>query len=209
MAKVTGPLHSMSARGRFGEAAVFSSWLGRSYVRVWRMHQKEPSLRQLSTRKGLTVLSREWANLPEGAWGAWREFAKGLRPPLPAHCVFLSYALVARDAGLAVPFFPPESRVPFSPELEAKRGEGGQSLVVSWVWPLSLTPDPLSLLDIWLQVSKACRQAYERHYRHVLYVPASDGLAMIRDLPPKAVCHLKARLILSDSNRSKFSQISA
>jgi len=168
MAKVTGPLHSISARGRFGEAAMFSSWLGRSYVRVWRMHPKEPSLRQLSARRGLTVLSREWANLPEGAWEAWREFAKGKRPPVPAHCVFLSYALVARDAGLAVPAFPPKSGVPPRPELEARREEEGKSLVVSWSLPLSLTPDPLSLMDFWLQVSKPGRMSYERNYKHIL-----------------------------------------
>jgi hypothetical protein len=123
--------------------------------------------------------------------------------------VFLSYALVARDAGLAMPAFPPESDAPFTPELEAKRGEEGKSLVVSWSLPYTLHAPPSALLDIWLQVTKAYRQAYERHYRNVLYVPASEGLAMIRDLPPRSVCHLKARLILSDSNRSKFSQVSA
>lgn len=209
MAKVIGPLHSISARGRFGEAAMFSSWLGRSYVRVWRMKRKDPSLRQLSTRKGLTVLSRVWADLPPGAWEAWRKFAKGLKPPVPAHCVFLSYALLARDAGLAVPAFPPRSRVPFPPALEAKRGEGGKSLVVSWPFPLSLDPYPLSLLDLWLQLTKPSCQAYERHYRHILYVPAREGVAVIRDLPPRSRCHLKARFILPDSNRSRFSRLSA
>lgn len=209
MAKIVGPLQSVSAKGRFGEVALFSSWLGRSYVRVWRMHQKEPSLRQLAARKGLTVLSREWANLPEGAWEAWREFAKGQKPPVPAHCVFLSYALVARDAGLPMPTFPPVSDVPPRPELQVRREEGGKSLVVSWPLPLSLTPYPLSLLDLWLQVSRACRQAYERHYKHILYVPVSEGQVVIQGLPSKSVCHIEARFILSDANRSKFSRLSA
>jgi hypothetical protein len=32
---------------------------------------------------------------------------------------------------------------------------------------------------------------------------------VIQGLPSKSVCHIKARFILSDANRSKFSRLSA
>lgn len=50
MAKVTGPLMSMSASGKIGDAIVFSIWKGQAYVRQWLIPANPQSAGQGDTR---------------------------------------------------------------------------------------------------------------------------------------------------------------
>lgn len=206
MAKLRGPLFSLSAKGRFGDVALFSSWLGRSYVKVWSPSGKDSTRRQDEIRHTLGRMNHEWMKLSREQRRAWQVFAFRRRPPLPAQSLFLSYAVVAADAGLPVPGLPPQSKAVPKPRLKAVRGEDDRSLVLSWSLPGPLHPAPDALLDIWLQASRPSCRAYAKHYKHLLYIPAKEGSVELKDLPPGRDYHLKARYLLPDSSRSAFAQ---
>lgn len=65
MAKVTGPLMSMDARGGFAGAIVFSAWKGRNTVRQLVTPANPKSQAQEDARNAIRVLGagQRWANL--------------------------------------------------------------------------------------------------------------------------------------------------
>lgn len=65
MAKVTGPLMSMDARGKFGGTIVFSGWKGRSTVRQWVQPTNPQSANQETARNRVRVTGacQSWANM--------------------------------------------------------------------------------------------------------------------------------------------------
>jgi hypothetical protein len=220
MPKVTGPLHSLTAKGRFGDSILFSSWLGRPYVKLWRPSRKGASKRQAEFRQRVRAVDREWAKLSREQRKAWQAFALKRKPLIPAYHCFLSHASLAVDAGFPVPALPPKAKAIMKPHLKAIRGEDDKSLVLSWSFSSSLskrsrdpdlsgTPYPLSLMDLWLQVRKPSCRAYEKHYKHYLYVPASLARIELKGLPKGMDYHLKARFLLPDSSRSPFAEASA
>ena len=58
MAKVTGPLMSMSASGKLADAIVFSIWKGQAYVRQWLVPANPQSAAQGNQRTMLAGLGR-------------------------------------------------------------------------------------------------------------------------------------------------------
>lgn len=57
MAKVTGPLMSMDASGKFGDALVFGKWKGRNVVRQYTRPANPQTELQTDTRNALRVLA--------------------------------------------------------------------------------------------------------------------------------------------------------
>lgn len=57
MAKVTGPLMSMDASGKFGDALVFGKWKGRNVVRQYTRPANPQTALQTDTRNALRVLA--------------------------------------------------------------------------------------------------------------------------------------------------------
>lgn len=57
MAKVTGPLMSMDASGKFGDALVFGKWKGRNVVRQYTKPSNPQTSLQTDTRNALRVLA--------------------------------------------------------------------------------------------------------------------------------------------------------
>jgi len=90
MTKVAGPLHSLSAKGRFGDVALFSSWLGRPYVKVWSPSGKDSSRRQDAIHSILKRMNHEWMKLSREQRKAWQAFSAKSKPPVPAQSIFLS-----------------------------------------------------------------------------------------------------------------------
>lgn len=64
MAKVTGPLMSMDARGGFAGSMVFSGWKGRNTVRQLVIPANPKSANQETSRNAVSVLGagQHWAN---------------------------------------------------------------------------------------------------------------------------------------------------
>lgn len=61
MAKTTGPLFSMGARGTVGKTLTYSIWKGISYVREWLKPQTTFEEMQVAVRAAVTLASRFWS----------------------------------------------------------------------------------------------------------------------------------------------------
>lgn len=75
MARVNGPLMSMSASGQLGGVVVFSSWKGRPYVRQLVRPANPKSGGQTSMRAMLKFLSQEWSTIAGSDQASWDDLA--------------------------------------------------------------------------------------------------------------------------------------
>ena len=60
MARVAGPLMSLSASGSIGKAIVYSRWKGRPYVRTWVIPSNPRTGLQTGMRSGITAYPDLW-----------------------------------------------------------------------------------------------------------------------------------------------------
>jgi len=60
MAKVSGPLFSLDARGQVGKAIVYSFWKGQNYVRQHVVPQNPQELAQINIRALISDASIAW-----------------------------------------------------------------------------------------------------------------------------------------------------
>jgi hypothetical protein len=60
MARVTGPLFSMSASGTIGKAITFGSWKGRPWARKWFTPENPQTATQVNVRTALTIAVAVW-----------------------------------------------------------------------------------------------------------------------------------------------------
>ena len=75
MARVTGPLFSMSASGSIGKALTYGKWKGREWCREWFTPENPKSEKQINVRTALTLLIALWQEQTEGAKAAWDYYA--------------------------------------------------------------------------------------------------------------------------------------
>jgi hypothetical protein len=75
MAKVTGPLMSISASGTFGGTLVFSTWNGRAYVRKHVIPDNPKSAMQTGIRSLWKFLSKFWINISAPNKASWLAIA--------------------------------------------------------------------------------------------------------------------------------------
>lgn len=71
MAKLGGPLMSMTASGTVGGIITFATWKGRPYVRTRVIPANPKSAAQLGVRAMMTFLSQQWAGLSTGNKATW------------------------------------------------------------------------------------------------------------------------------------------
>ncbi len=76
MAKVTGPLLSMSASGSVAGAMVFSSSKGRPYVRQLVVPRNPKTAGQLGVRANMAGLNKLWATMSDADKATWDAAAK-------------------------------------------------------------------------------------------------------------------------------------
>jgi len=75
MARVTGPLFSMSASGSIGNALTYGKWKGREWVREWFSPQNPKTVKQVNVRTALSLLVTLWQSLSEEYQGYWDTYA--------------------------------------------------------------------------------------------------------------------------------------
>lgn len=75
MVKLNGPLFSMDARGKLGDAIVYSIWKGRHYARSLVTPSNPQSGPQTGLRSMLKFLSQEWTNLDSTEQADWLQRA--------------------------------------------------------------------------------------------------------------------------------------
>lgn len=77
MAKVTGPLFSMSASGTLGDAITFASWKGTPYCKKWFIPENPQTAKQVNVRTAFTLSVAKWQELPQGQKDAYEAGAEG------------------------------------------------------------------------------------------------------------------------------------
>lgn len=77
MARVTGPLMSMSASGTIGKALTFATWKGVAYVREWFVPSNPKTEKQTNVRGALTISVAKWQTLDPAIAAAYNTGAEG------------------------------------------------------------------------------------------------------------------------------------
>lgn len=75
MARVSGPLFSMSASGTVGKAITFGIWKGRPWCRVWFKPENPKTAKQVNVRLAMKLLVAEWQGEIEAYQLAWDAYA--------------------------------------------------------------------------------------------------------------------------------------
>ena len=76
MVKLTGPMFSVTASGKFAKCIVFSIWKGIAYARMLVIPANPQTDSQMSFRAMMTFLSQVWANLTAGNQATWEDPAE-------------------------------------------------------------------------------------------------------------------------------------
>lgn len=107
MARVTGPLFSLSARGTIGDCITYSVWKGIEYVRQWFTPHNPQSAAQTNIRGIFAMGVQGWQNILTGAQRtAWDDDAN--RPQgMSGFNYYMREYIEAMLAGTTPPVAPP------------------------------------------------------------------------------------------------------
>ena len=97
MAKVTGPLFSLKASGKFGDSIIFSSWKGLNIARKYTKPGGEPSPAQRLIQNYFAEASAMYGHLAPADRQAWN-FRVGSRP-MTGYNLFIKKVMDAFTAG--------------------------------------------------------------------------------------------------------------
>lgn len=75
MARVSGPLFSMSASGSIGKAITYGIWKGRPWVRIWFKPENPQSANQTNVRYAMTLIVAHFQILDNAQKAIWDAFA--------------------------------------------------------------------------------------------------------------------------------------
>jgi len=75
MARVSGPLMSMSASGTVGKAMTFGKWKGRPWVREWFTPENPKTTKQVNIRTALTLMIALWQTQTAEDMAKWDAYA--------------------------------------------------------------------------------------------------------------------------------------
>ena len=109
MAKITGPLFSLDARGSVGRSIVYSIWKGVNYLRRHVVPQNPKSDDQIVIRTVITDGSQKWADgtITSGDKLLWNAFAEG-KPFSGFNAYMKAYVADNFDAGPPVAVVSPQ-----------------------------------------------------------------------------------------------------
>jgi hypothetical protein len=111
MAKVTSPLFSFDARGKLGDAIVYSIWKGINYVRQYVEHNSSDTANQQTIRSYFSNAVTAYQAEQAGNKTAWDQYAAGLAHPQSGFNAYVGkYVLYLIDhTGVkpTAPFAPP------------------------------------------------------------------------------------------------------
>lgn len=91
MAKVTGPLFSLDASGKFADSLVFSKWKGINTVRQYAQPTNANTTRQQAVRNSFTAASSLYQSLMAADKEAWKLRATG--QPMSGYNAFMGIAV--------------------------------------------------------------------------------------------------------------------
>jgi len=210
MAKVRSPLHSIGLRGRMADGVVFGEWRGIPWMRTFVMPAQPRTQRREQIWKIIPRVTRSWANLTAAERAGWEDFAATVKPLDPvlgrpgnwSGCdAYVSANQALADAGLPLATIPPAIPFPNPPERFRLRNPAPGVVRIRW--------EPLpagTLVDLWLNQTKASRKAYPSKFKHLVYSDGTTGLHILTGIPAGAKVAVKARTLRPDGGKSHFAQ---
>jgi len=75
MARVSGPLFSMSASGTVGKAITFGIWKGRPWCRVWFKPENPKTAAQVNVRLAMSLIVALWQDQVDAVKDDWDAYA--------------------------------------------------------------------------------------------------------------------------------------
>lgn len=97
MAKVTGPLFSIDASGKFADSLVFSSWKGINYVRKYAKPGGKPSSRQKFIKSLFSAAVEKYKTLEGKDKEAWK--LRAANTPMSGYNLFIRKVMNAFNEG--------------------------------------------------------------------------------------------------------------
>ncbi len=227
MAKLDSPFGAKKVSGRIGDGFVMSSWRGIPYIRQRVIPAYRTSERLERVRGFFARQNRRWMGLRETEREAWRVFCERRRILGQPNVIFPSYSSLALDAGLPEPILPPRSKRPLPPGLALQMED--DKVAVSWDVSRLIeaqrrsrsigTPQASRLtavMDLWFWSGRSSLNPHPHVFKHLVYLPVFSGKFLFQPKKPRFVSGLRsqasgtkysfrARVILPDSNHSRFS----
>jgi hypothetical protein len=210
MAKVRSPLHSIGLRGRMADGFVFTEWRGISCMKTFTMPSQERTQRREQVWKTTPVVTRAWASLTDtqrAQWEAFTQMVRAIDPTLgreshwSGYNAFLSVNRVLADAGLTLATQPPAIPLPNPPNNFRLRNPSPGVVRIRW--------EPLpagTLVDLWVNQTKASRKAYPSGFRHLVYADGTTGLHVLSGIPAGTKVAVKGRVVRPDGGKSGYAQ---
>lgn len=96
MAKVTGPLFSMSASGKFADSLVFGNWKGINYVRKYAKPGGEPTSSQKLVQSLFSAAAKKYKTLSAADKEAWK--LRAASTPMSGYNLFIKKVMTAFNA---------------------------------------------------------------------------------------------------------------
>jgi hypothetical protein len=130
MAVTTGPLMSVSAKGQFGKAIVYSSWKGIQTAKKYTIPANPSTSAQVETRTTFQWVHDAYKYLPADVQEPWIEYVKG-QPMTPANAWMQANSPVLRGQTTIadIIFTKPVRSGPPTASLTATPGSGSVALV--------------------------------------------------------------------------------
>lgn len=158
MALVNGPLFSLDASGKLGNAVVYTKWKGRNVVREYVTPANPRSIGQRWQRGLMGVLSKWWAVIGSTAQDTW--LAGAAAKSISAFNEMLSYDLLKAEDGVAPTASLGATPVAPAGALTSWTATGGLGTITGAITPTT-SMDATDLLLVGLStVSNADAQAF-------------------------------------------------
>jgi hypothetical protein len=179
-------------------------------MRTFVMPAQPRTQRREQIWKIIPRVTRSWANLTAAERTGWEDFAATVKPLDPvlgrpgnwSGCdAYVSANQALADAGLPLATVPPAIPFPNPPERFRLRNPSPGIVRIRW--------EPLpagTLVDLWLNQTKASRKAYPSKFKHLVYADGTTGLHILSGIPAGAKVAVKARTLRPDGGKSHFAQ---
>ena len=183
MAKVSGPLFSANAVGRFAGAIVYNVWRGIQYAKKLTSPAQPRTPRQLHIRALFAQLSQAWQGITGGQRIAWQVWADANQPadpqfgrntPWSGMNAFVGLNIIKLDIGEAVNDDPPVVVSP-DPLTSLAAAYADTTLTITW----DATADTQQV-DVWSWINPSpARNPNIQLYTHLFYMPGEGGQEII------------------------------
>lgn len=213
MAKLSGPLFSANAVGRFAGSIVYNIWRGIQYGKKLTSPAQPRTPRQLLIRGFLAQLSTAWQSLSSGQRGAWQTWADNNQPadpqfnrntPWSGMNAYVGKNIIRLDISEAVVDDPPQIPAP-DPLANFAAADAAGDLTITW----DGTPETQRCDLWWYKNVSPARNPNKQLMRHWIYVEGQLGTKVFVAAPAQTYYLYGSTINVADGQRSVWQSCKA